>query len=232
MEMLTPTNSLSCPRCLCWSDKEGSSELFLVFFAELLQNTMSISWHLVWIQFLSAFIKSDRNQISSFGCKGCLGGLPSPPPAPAVATGTGVQTAGCGGARVVAAVPPQPTLPPPFTPIAAARKSRRQQQAPVPFVKLGPGPQSSPHNFCFDFPCLRVFKNKLTNLQTSKFCPDSNDFRKDSPKSRRRLPQIFKYWQSATKIQQSPSNELGTSDRWQTLCWMHASMWLRDAKPT
>ena len=40
------------------------------------------------------------------------------------------------------------------------------------------GVRSSPHNFRLDFTCLRVLKNNFQNPETSKICPDSNDFRK------------------------------------------------------
>ena len=33
------------------------------------------------------------------------------------------------------------------------------------FVGNSPGPQSSPHNFRFDFHCLRVFKINFQNLE-------------------------------------------------------------------
>ena len=49
---------------------------------------------------------------------------------------------------------------------------------PVKYCTSQLGVRSSPHNFRLDFTCLRVLKNNFQNPETSKICPDSNDFRK------------------------------------------------------
>ena len=80
----------------------------------------------------------------------------------------------------------------------------------------------------FWFSLSQGFKNKFQNLETSKFWPDSNDICKDSPKSRRSLPQLFKHWQSATEVQWSPT--IGNHEHiWimhcSHFCCLHNRIW-------